>query len=151
MRRDSSDTDLHHLFACDKNVNARRANLPFDEIASGGTADPEAPLSRHTSSACEPRDADKGVIARALFYMAVRHEPDDDVGGVGDLELQESPAVSSPRMARLSTLLAWHRAFPPSEAERERNHKVDTRYQGNRNPFIDHPEWVACVFQGQCP
>ena len=18
-------------------------------------------------------------------------------------------------------------------------------------PFVDHPEWVACVFQGQCP
>ena len=23
-------------------------------------------------------------------------------------------------------------------------------YQGNRNPFIDHPEWVAIAFQTPC-
>ena len=23
-------------------------------------------------------------------------------------------------------------------------------FQGNRNPFIDHPEWAACLFRDQC-
>lgn len=144
-------TDLHHLFASDKNVNARRGNLPFDEIISGGTTDPEAPLSRYNSSAYEPRDADKGRIARALFYMAVRYEPNDDVAAVGDLELQPTTAVSGNNMGNRSTLLAWHRAFPPTEAERIRNHKVDTLYQGNRNPFIDNPLFADRVFSGDTP
>ncbi|WP_309635278.1 hypothetical protein [Aeromicrobium sp. SORGH_AS_0981] len=23
---------------------------------------------------------------------------------------------------------------------------IDSQYQGNRNPFIDHPEWAQSVF-----
>jgi len=143
-------TDLHHLFAADKNVNARRGSLPFDTV-SGGSTDPEAPLCRYTGSAWEPRDADKGLIARALFYMAVRYEPNDDVASVGDLELQESLSVTTPKMARLSTLLAWHRAFPPTEAERRRNDRVYVAYQGNRNPFVDNPLFADQVFSGDTP
>jgi endonuclease I len=140
--------DLHHLFAADKSVNGRRGNLPFTDIASGGTADPEAPLSLYTSSAYEPRDADKGRVARALFYMAVRYDGSD---GVSDLELVSSTSVSGAQMGNLSALLAWHRAFPPDEAERKRNHLVDTLYQGNRNPFVDNPLFADRVFNNDSP
>lgn len=139
--------DLHHIYASDKDVNNHRAAIPFDEV-SGGSTDPEAPLSRYTSTAYEPRDADKGRIARALFYMAVRYDGSD---GVGDLELVDSTSVSGAQMGRLSTLLAWHRAFPPTEAERKRNHLVDTLYQGNRNPFIDNPLLADRIFTGDAP
>ena len=45
-------------------------------------------------------------------------------------------------MGLLSTLLAWHQADPPDAGERERN-EVIYSFQGNRNPFIDHPEWAT--------
>lgn len=146
----AAGADLHHLFAADKNVNARRGNLPFDTVA-GGTTDPEAPLCRYSASAWEPRNADKGLLARALFYMAVRYEANDDVASVDDLELQESLNVAAPKMARLSTLLAWHRAFPPTEAERKRNDRVYAVYQNNRNPFIDNPLFADQVFSSDTP
>jgi hypothetical protein len=30
------------------------------------------------------------------------------------------------------------------------HHEAAASFQGNRNPFIDHPEWVDCVFGGIC-
>ena len=139
----TAGTDLHHLFAADKTVNAARGNLPFSTV-SGGSTHPEAPGNRYTASAWEPRDADKGRIARVLFYMAIRYEPGDDVGSVGDLELAES--TSSTRMARLSTLLEWNRRFPIDDIERRRNDLIHDTYQHNRNPFVDDPYFADRVF-----
>ena len=53
-------------------------------------------------------------------------------------------------MGDLSVLLLWHAEDPADELERNRNDSVFSD-QGNRNPFIDHPEWAACVFQDDCP
>ena len=52
-------------------------------------------------------------------------------------------------MGKLSTLLQWHLDDPVNDTERLRNDLIQT-YQGNRNPFIDHPEWVGCIYQGVC-
>ena len=46
-------------------------------------------------------------------------------------------------------LIQWSEQDPPDELEVMRNSLVQS-YQGNRNPFVDHPEWVACIFLGQC-
>ncbi|MCF5932996.1 endonuclease, partial [Xanthomonas perforans] len=49
------------------------------------------------------------------------------------------------------TLLAWHQADPPDDAERARN-EVIFSFQGNRNPFVDHPEWAtASLFNSAKP
>ena len=56
---------------------------------------------------------------------------------------------TQPYMGLLSDLLAWHHADPPDADERGRNDVVEC-YQGNRNPFVDHPEWVDCLFRGNC-
>jgi hypothetical protein len=50
-------------------------------------------------------------------------------------------------MGILTTLLQWHVQDPVNDRERRRNDVVYT-YQHNRNPFIDHPEWVLPIFQG---
>ncbi len=136
-------TDVFHLFACDTTVNANRGNLPYDEVAF--SPDPEASSSGSNGSSWNPRDADKGVIARALFYMAVRYESDDSV----DLELAETAGTTT--IGKLSTLLAWHRKFPPAEAERKRNDTIYTTFQKNRNPFIDNPLFVDQVFSNDTP
>jgi hypothetical protein len=52
-------------------------------------------------------------------------------------------------MGVLTTLLAWHAADPPDAQEQLRNDVVFS-YQGNRNPFIDHPEYASCLWQGLC-
>ncbi len=49
----------------------------------------------------------------------------------------------------MSEMLSWHNAFPVSSLEKKRNDDIYTKYQGNRNPFIDYPRWVEQVFLAQ--
>ena len=42
-------------------------------------------------------------------------------------------------------LLKWHKMDPVSQHEIQRNN-VGQKFQGNRNPFIDHPEWVEAIW-----
>ena len=53
-------------------------------------------------------------------------------------------------MGMLSVLLEWHALDPPDQRDMGRNEGACAA-QGNRNPFIDHPEWAFCVFLGECP
>ncbi len=52
-------------------------------------------------------------------------------------------------MGVLSDLIAWHEEDPSDAQEQWRNQVVFT-FQRNRNPFIDHPEWVRCVYLEDC-
>src|ERR1043166_144111 len=49
-------------------------------------------------------------------------------------------------MGRLSTLLKWSAADPVDVVEQLRNDLVYSLHQTNRNPFVDHPEWVNAAF-----
>ena len=42
--------------------------------------------------------------------------------------------------------MAWHRADPVDAGEELRNDEIYWLYQTNRNPFVDHPEWVDLTF-----
>ena len=130
-------TDLHHVRPADVTVNSSRNNKNFD---TSDKPHHEALLCRHDPDSFEPRDAVKGDVARMLFYMAVRYE---GAKGEPDLELVDyMNETKSPYHGKLSTLLEWHSADPVSDFERRRNNIIYDTYQGNRNPFIDHPEWV---------
>lgn len=134
-------TDLHHLRPEDVTVNALRGNKDFD---TGGTAVSGAAGNFVDADSWEPRNAVKGDVARMIFYMAVRYEGDDSWP---DLEVDNATGSgTAPRIGRLSALLQWHAQDPPDAAERNRNQLIYASYQHNRNPFIDHPEWVAAVF-----
>lgn len=134
-------TDLHHLRPTDSTVNSTRSNLDFD---NGGSPVDEAEDSRYDSDSFEPRDEVKGDVARMIFYMAVRYEGNN---GYPDLEVNDRVENgSNPYMGRLSVLIAWHQQDPPDAFEKHRNQVIYESYQHNRNPFIDHPEWVASVF-----
>ena len=43
----------------------------------------------------------------------------------------------------------WKIVENPFRGEEARNDAVFA-FQGNRNPFVDHPEWVDCIFTGSC-
>lgn len=142
--------DVHNLFAADKTVNALRGNLYFDESnpAEAGYVSPaatNAPLTSRDTDSWEPPDEVKGDLARAVFYMDVRY--DGLEGDTLDLQVQDAPSTTAEgRMGVLTTLLAWHAADPPDGWESNRNEKIYRSYQHNRNPFVDHPEWVPALF-----
>lgn len=86
----------------------------------------------------------KGDTARMLFDLSVRYKGDDS--GTPDLELVDrTTSGDEPSLGHLCMLLHWHQQDPVSEAERRRNDRV-YHWQGNRNPFIDRPEWVAAIW-----
>jgi endonuclease I len=135
-------TDLHHLRPEDASVNSTRGNKDFD---NGGTPVDEAPDSLSDSDSFEPRDAVKGDVARMILYMAVRYDGTD---GHPDLEPNDTvDNGSAPNIGRLSVLLQWNSEDPPDTFEQHRNHVIYDQFQHNRNPFIDHPEWAASVYE----
>ena len=92
-----------------------------------------------------PPESIKGDIARSLFYMDVRYE---GLGNDPDLKLTDKLNLinsSSSYMGSLSTLLIWHLMDPVSEDEISRNN-LAYRYQKNRNPFVDNPQWVQSIW-----
>ncbi|NPA67303.1 MAG: T9SS type A sorting domain-containing protein [Chlorobi bacterium] len=136
-------TDAHHIRPADVSVNSDRGSLDFD---NGGTQHDEATECYYDSDSWEPRDAVKGDIARMMFYMAVRYEGDDTSY---DLELLDYTPTSGEYFGKLSTLLQWNEDDPVDDFERHRNEVVYS-YQHNRNPFVDHPEWVNCIWANDC-
>lgn len=134
-------TDLHHLRPEDVQVNSIRGNKDFD---NGGSSFTNSGGSLTDSNSFEPRDAVKGDVARMILYMAVRYEGTD---GWPDLEPNDSVTNgTSPYHGRLSVLKQWHQEDPPSAFEQRRNEVIHSSYQHNRNPFIDHPEWVESIW-----
>lgn len=134
-------SDLHHLFAEDVSLNSSRGNSVFDKVYPNYTGSGYG--NYWTSTAFEPRDSQKGDVARALFYMDVRY---DGTGGESDLKLLDTLSPSYGQMGVLSTLLQWHNQDHPDASERERNDKIYSYYQHNRNPFIDRPEFANLIW-----
>ncbi|MBT5270479.1 MAG: T9SS type A sorting domain-containing protein [Candidatus Marinimicrobia bacterium] len=146
---DTAYTDCHHLRPADESVNSSRSNLDFDD---GGSAHVEATGCNYDSDSWEPRDAVKGDVARMMFYMVVRYDPGyHSDNSTYDLELVDYAGVDigdppgEPLFGKLSTLLTWHEDDPVDSFESNRNEVVYS-YQGNRNPFIDHPEYVDSLW-----
>ncbi len=133
-------TDLHHLRPEDVTVNGTRGNKDFD---NGGTAVSGCTDCWTDADSFEPRDAVKGDVARMLLYMAVRYEGDD---GFQNLEMSTVSGSAVPRIGDLDILLQWNSADPVDAFEMRRNDRIHAQWQGNRNPFIDHPEWAAAIW-----
>ena len=154
LESDTAYTDLHHLRPADRTVNSSRNNKDFDD---GGTLHPETDDCYTDADSWEPRDEVKGDVARMLFYMTVRYDPGyHSDNSQYDLELIDSTGVDigdapgRPVIGKLSTLLAWHATDPVDAFEQNRNDVVYS-YQGNRNPFIDHPEYVDNLWNDELP
>ncbi|MFN0067005.1 MAG: endonuclease I family protein [Limisphaerales bacterium] len=149
-------SDLHNLRPTDRNVNSSRGNKWFDAVAPGdpgyaSPAHPEAPGNEASSIAWEPPNTLKGDVARAAFYMDTRYE---GTGGEPDLALTSdygNISSSAAFMGNLSTLRAWHALDPVDAAEVTRNDRVFALYQGNRNPFVDRPEFVEALYGTNAP
>jgi len=149
------NTDVHHIFPTDGYVNAQRSSYPYGEVSSATyTSDNGSKVGSATSglgysgTVFEPIDAFKGDIARAYFYMATRYE--NQISGwethstYGDAVLDgTSDQVFEDWF--LTLLLSWHTQDPVSQKEIDRNDAAES-FQGNRNPFIDYPEFAIEIW-----
>jgi len=173
-------TDCFQLFLCDDWYNSSRSNKPFrncnggcsekttDLTNGGGGGSGSYPGNSNwttgsfTQGTWEVWDESKGDIARAQLYLDVRYEGGNHgITGVAepDLILTDNESLiensntgnneSVAYMGMLSVLLQWHVDDPVDASEVLRNDVIGS-FQGNRNPFVDHPEWVDCLFNGSC-
>jgi endonuclease I len=151
-KRGPAYSDLHNLKPADASVNSARSNKIFDtsdirDAKYQKPGHPEAKLTSEDTDSWEPPADVRGEIARAAFYMDVRYS--GDKANENDLQLtNDLLAISSDSVffGNLDTLLEWHIAGPVDAAERVRNDLVHSDYQKNRNPFVDHPEWVVAIY-----
>jgi endonuclease I len=128
-------------------MNSTRGNKDFDEGGSKVNVNrgygPGSSFSYSDSDSFEPRAEVKGDVARILFYMATRYEGEK---GEPDLELNDRVNNGSAAYhGRISVLIRWHHEDPVDDFERNRN-EVIYSYQGNRNPFIDYPEFADMIW-----
>jgi len=163
-------TDCHHLFLCDVGYNSDRANKPFGNCAPGATERvTDVNGGQGGGSGVFPGNSNwfdaavwqtwnerKGDFARAILYMDVRYEggthgvtgaaePNLIVTDTASLIATTGGNASVAYMGLLSVLVQWNTADPVDTRERTHNDTVFS-FQGNRNPFVDHPEWVNALF-----
>jgi len=139
---DTAYTDVHNLRPSDATVNTSKSNKDFNDVENiAANAEGEAPDTYTNADFWDPRDEIKGDVARILFYMDMRYESE-----ALDLELVDHKSFSGdPELGVLFTLLRWHAQDPVDAAEIARHEKA-YGYQNNRNPFVDHPEWVGEIW-----
>ncbi len=150
-------SDIQAIYPTDGYVNGQRGHLPFGEVFSAnyvsyngskrGNNVFDHPRA-YTGEVFEPIDEFKGDIARVYFYMATRYESqigsweNVNVGSQNTLD-GTSDQVFDDWM--LAMLLEWHTDDPVSQKEIDRNNAA-FEFQGNRNPFIDHPEYASLIW-----
>lgn len=148
-------TDIHHLFATDGYVNGKRSSFPYGDVdvatwtSTNGSklGSPTAALKAAGfagDTVFEPIDEFKGDFARAYFYMATRYEDRINSWSANSVNADavldgSTDAVFEPWL--IAVLKKWHTNDPVSAKEEYRNDAA-FQFQGNRNPFIDNPEYV---------
>ena len=152
-------TDLTMIIPTDAYVNQRRSNYPYG-VCNGSDVVTyvneelgvtmlgklgKSTYNGYTAKVFEPDDEYKGDFARIYFYMVtcykslVEYWPDCD-----QLDYQDNQYKAFSDWS-MQMLMEWHRADPVSQKELIRNEGVYEK-QGNRNPFVDHPELAEHIW-----
>ncbi len=138
-------SDAHHLRPANANLNSSRSNNNFGEVSeTNGNIVKEngktsyASLCYQASSTFYPGKGYRGATARILMYVQTRW------GDKFNLQFVLGKG-SNKTIGDIEDLLKWHYLEPPTEAEYVRNEYVYS-IQGNRNPFIDHPEYATKIY-----
>lgn len=142
-------SDINFIRPTDGKVNGMRSNFPYGKVGSASyTSQNGSKLGTSSSpgysgTVFEPIDAFKGDIARMILYFVTRYE--SQLSGFGTGNMLGGSSFPGLQTWELNQLLAWHAADPVSATETSRNN-ASYNYQGNRNPYIDHPEYVAQIW-----
>lgn len=158
-------SDLNFLIPVDARINQLRKNYPygmggntnFYNFTNGSRMSNAAiPNYPYVGRVYEPIDEFKGDIARTLLYFVVRYE-----GKLGSFNTAYSTSANitpatdqcpfdgteerAVDLPYIEMLKQWSTLDPVSQREIDRNNAIYT-VQKNRNPFIDHPEWINLVW-----
>jgi endonuclease I len=150
-------TDLHHLMPSDQYVNNRKSNYIIAETNSpswtstNGSKIGSCSLSGFSGTVFEPINDYKGDFARALLYLATRYM---DVMSTwrNNYTSYDSKYIIATTGGNylqwyVDMLVRWHNQDPVSQKEIDRNNNIYYNTpQHNRNPYIDHPEYVCLVW-----
>jgi endonuclease I len=165
-------TDMHYVWPADSKTNNDKSNFPLGYVrptpismSYNGTKIGRSDAARNFgyigakdtlvasnnstfNKVFEPIDSFKGDFARAYLYVATRYG--DRIANWKNLDAIGSKVISNTSYTGLEPWILqlcvkWHKQDPPSVFEMKRNDSVFA-IQGNRNPFIDYPEWVEKVF-----
>ncbi|GMI41761.1 hypothetical protein TrCOL_g9120 [Triparma columacea] len=141
-----AQSDLFELYPSDGYVNGLRGNLPFGNVKAGterytstnGCVIGECSddTGDYTGECFEVADYMKGDLSRTYFYLSTMFD--------GVWECCDEPAVSEAKIKSWEEVIlrSWHAKDPVDSMELKRNDIIFEQFQHNRNPFIDHPEWV---------
>lgn len=152
-------SDLFALQPTDGYANGQHANYPYSEVTAptytssngsklGTNMVAGFPTTGIPARAFEVNDAYKGDIARNYFYMVTRYESDVASWQFNSNANDVLNGTSWPSLDDwyIQLLYKWHLQDPVSQKEINRNEAI-YKIQNNRNPYIDHPEYVALVWQ----
>lgn len=141
---DGAGADLHHVRPDDVTTNAKRGNLKFGNADGGsevkGSTLVSGALGGYSKGGYfEPLDNVKGDVARICLYVYARY------GG----ELSKCSNITNV-FESVDVLLEWCESDPVDTWEMGRNEVVG-KIQGNRNVFIDYPEYAWLIFDREVP
>lgn len=142
--------DLFHLYPSEAAANQAKSNHPLGEVVTTTFDNGVVKVGYATtgqgggsSRVFEPNEEYIGDFARTYFYVVTCYQNLTwDRKNMYMLEQNDYPTL---KPWAIDLLLKWHRADPVSEKEENRNDAV-YGFQGNRNPFIDHPELVEYIW-----
>ena len=142
FQESGAGADLHHIRPAEANTNTRRSNQKYGNVSSGTTA--TGNLSglyggTYNGTYFEPNDNVKGDVARICLYIYVRY------GG----EISQCSSITNVFQS-VDVLLQWCKLDPVDTWEMGRN-EVVYAIQGNRNVFIDYPEYAWLLFGREIP
>jgi endonuclease I len=141
-------SDAHFITPTDGKVNGIRSNYPHGTVASANTTTlnggklGSSSVVGYSGTVFEPINEFKGDIARMYFYFATRYE---NTVGTYSYSMFDGSSNKVFTTAFLNTLLAWNAQDPVNAREIARNNAIYAR-QNNRNPYIDHPEYVQAIW-----
>ena len=138
--KQKAGTDILHLRPEYSSVNSSRGNTIYGDNNGQGEKKYEGMTYGYYPSGSglfEPVDALKGDIARIIMYVWTTYTDYDGYSPIDILDVFES----------YDTLIKWHTMDKPDVLEGNRNDYCETKTpQGNRNPYVDHPELAWKVF-----
>lgn len=142
-------SDAHFIIPVDGFVNGQRSNYPHGNVATAnwtslnGSKRGTSAVPGYTGIVFEPLDEFKGDIARMYFYFATRYE--NLVASYTSYPMFNGTSDTVFKPAILNMLISWHNQDPVSTREIARNNAIYLK-QHNRNPFIDHPEYIGFIW-----
>lgn len=144
---DNAQTDLFELWPSDGYVNGLRGDLPLGSVdvktltynSTNGCMIGTCAAGSSYGKCFEVTSKLKGDVARSYFYLSTAYW--------NSWECCDEVAVDGSDMKSWmeDEMRNWHKLDPVDDNEVQRNNVIYNKFQGNRNPFIDYPQWVDAI------